>query len=68
MITGAKTWYPALDERCGTYQLLKAEIRAQEKYTNEMLRIQRIRQLHERGLCGTSAPPLSALMSPSAAG
>lgn len=68
MVTRAKTWYPGLDERCGTNQLLKAEIRAQEKYANEMLRIQRIRQLHVRGLCSTSASPISALMSPSAAG
>lgn len=63
MLTGAKTWYPALDERCGTYCLQKAEMKAREKYLNEMLRIERLRELQDRGLRGTNVPMLRASTS-----
>ncbi|KAH9811306.1 hypothetical protein DFH28DRAFT_1131235 [Melampsora americana] len=41
---GARTWYPAADERNGSYQLQKAEERANREHAENLMRIERLRE------------------------
>lgn len=48
MALGARTWYPAHDERNGTYQLRRAEERAIEAHADNLRRIDRLQELRMR--------------------
>ncbi|KAG0150001.1 hypothetical protein CROQUDRAFT_652983 [Cronartium quercuum f. sp. fusiforme G11] len=48
MALGARTWYPAQDERHGEYQLQKAEERAIREHEDRLRRIDRLREMRLR--------------------
>lgn len=56
---GARTWYPAQDERNGVYQLQKAEERAALEHAEQLRRIDRLREIRlRRDMCHGGGAPL----------